>query len=167
MKSGKLRALVTAVARPHGFTLVEVVVSMSILTVASGLIGSTVFQVLSTQQTWRENAAATKELGNAGRWFSNDARRAESTDLTDGGAPANSVALTWADADGVPQTATYGLSGDQLVRNFDGEQATVARGVDSTSYSLAGGLLVFDLVVQVRPGSTKSRSVQTYLRMLK
>ena len=167
METGKARALASLIQRSNGFTLVEMLVAMSVLTVASGVIGGTIFQVLSTQRTWRENAVATRELGNAGAWFSRDARSADTTDLSDGGPPVNSVALTWHDAYGVLHTATYGLSGDRLVRDLGGEQNTVARGVDSASFSLGGRLLTFDLVVRGGGGSSKSRSQQTYLRMLR
>lgn len=155
------------VAQSDGFTVLEMLVAVSILTSFAGLIGGSVYQVLSMERFWREEALATKELRRAGTWFSGDAVNAQQTDLVDGNPPADRVDLIWTGSDGVSHTSTYGLFGDGLVRVFDGVSVTVARDVASVDFSLASGLLTMALEVRSGPTDTESMSLRTYLRMLK
>ena len=139
-----------------GFTLMEVVVAMGILGVVIGMFGPSVFQTLSVQRYWREDVTATRQLRNAGYWFSGDAFNAKTTSLTADVTPASSVTLTWTDPSNqtVTHTAIYGLNpaGDELIRNFDGEEIPVARGVVSVGFSLSGKVLTLDLGVQAARG---------------
>ena len=163
----RIAAFGGVLARSDGFTVLEVLVAVSILTSFTGLIGSSVYQVLSMERFWREEALATKELRRAGAWFSGDAVNAQQTDLVDGDPPAGGVDLIWTGGDGVSHTSTYTLVGDGLVRVFDGVPMTVARDAASVDFSLAGGLLTMVLEVRAGPTDTESVSLQTYLRMLK
>lgn len=162
----KLKAPKGMGAECRGATLVEVVVVVGILVMAMGMVGSTVFQVLTIEQRWRDGAVATKELRHAGSWFAGDALNAESTDLVDGGPPVAGATLTWADSSGQAHSATYTLSGADLNRNYDGAQHTIARKVASAGFSLTSGTLTFDLEVQAGRNATKSASIQTFLRRL-
>ena len=58
--------------------------AVGILTLAMGLVGRGVFQVLSIQRFWRDDVVATRELRHAGSWFAGDALNAEAIDLADG-----------------------------------------------------------------------------------
>jgi prepilin-type N-terminal cleavage/methylation domain-containing protein len=64
-----------------GFTLVEVSVALAILSLGIGLIGNSVFQVLSIQRFWQDEKFATKETRHAASWFAADALKATATDL--------------------------------------------------------------------------------------
>jgi hypothetical protein len=149
-----------------GVTLVEAVVAVGILTMAVALIGTSIFQSLSIQRYWRDDVIATKEWRHAGSRFVTDLFNAETIDLVDGAAPVSAVTFTWVDGGGNPHTATYSLVGDTLIRDVDGFQITVARGVLSAGFSRNARLVTFDLEVQADLGKTESMSLQTYLRML-
>ncbi len=160
--------------RSQGFTIVEVVVATGLLSVTLGLIGTTVFQSLSIERFWRDGAVATKSLRHATSQFSRDALVAQTVDLNCPSQPS-CVILSWTDSNDVPHTATYSLvdnptdqfcSTQWLVRDLDGAQTTVACGAVSTAFSLSGNVLDFDLEVEGDLGTTKSISLQTYLRLL-
>ena len=152
--------------RSSGFTLVEVVVSVGILSLAMGLVVGGLFQALGIQRFWFEDVVATKDLRHAGSWFSSDAPNAETIDILDGAPPTEPVTLTWTDDNDVPHTVTYSLVESSLMRDFDGAQITLARRVVSAGFALSGKVLTFDLEVEADRGGTESMSLQIYLRML-
>ena len=67
----------------RGFTLVEVLVAVSILTVVVGIFGAGMFPVLSIQRFWTDDLNATRKARHAGNWFAGDALNA--TDVLDSG----------------------------------------------------------------------------------
>ena len=149
-----------------GFTIVELLVAVGILTMSVGLVGSGMFQALSVERSWSDNVLATKGLRHAGSWFSSDAFNARTTDLFDGAPPSGEVSLSWSDAESSSHTVRYQVSGDNLVRTFDGVETVVARQVTSAAFSLAGQVLTLDLEVEAAQGSTETMSHRSYLRML-
>ena len=84
----------------------------------------------------------------------------------DGGASQSTVTLNWTDSNEIAHTATYAVVNGFLIRDLDGSQLTIARGVASTTFSLDQNILNFDLGVEGELGTTKSISLQTYLRLL-
>jgi len=67
----------------RGFTLIKLLISISILTVVVGIFGAGMFQVLSIQRFWTDDVKAVRELRHASSWFSGDALNA--TDVLDAG----------------------------------------------------------------------------------
>lgn len=161
------RLVKSLAARSGGFTLVEAVIAVGILTLGLGLVGSTVFQSLAIERFWRDDVIAVKDLRHAGSRFAGDALYTETTDLVDGAAAVGTVSLTWTDAGAVTHTAAYSVSGDnRLVRDLDGAQSTLARGVVQAAFSLSGKVLSFNLEIEADRGTTKTSNLQTYLRAL-
>ena len=78
-----------------------------------------------------------------------------------------SVALTWTDETGTSHTTAYSISGDNLIRNYDGLQLVAARRVVSLGISQSGKILTLNLVVRAEEGGTESSTLETYLRALK
>ena len=161
-----------------GFTLVEALVALGILSVAVGLIGSGLFQVLSFQKPWQDKVVATKELRHAGSWFAGDALNTEEVFDADGVTrltcdpvpPVEKVTLRWTGKDGVTiHNATYSLTGQDLIRNYDGNANTVASPVvlGTLSFSLCGKLLRMKMDVEAEKGTTDDILLQTYTRRLK
>ena len=142
----------------NGFTLVEVLVVVGLLTLGLGLVGSGVFQSISLHRWWREDALATNGLRHTGSWLT--------TDLVDGAPGVGAAVFSWTDSASVPHTAAYSLSGDLMVRNLDGVPIELARRVVSTSFSRVGKTLQVDMEVQTADVSTRSMSFQVYMRML-
>ena len=153
---------------PSGYTLVEVMVAIGILIAILGLFSGALFQVLSIQWFWRDDVVATKGLRHAGSWFSGDALNAETVDLVSCTSPPSCVKLSWTDAttSTITHLATYSLSVDELVRDYDGIQTIVARDVLSADFSLSSKMLTFDLSVKGPKGETATTSLRTFLRKL-
>ena len=148
-----------------GFALLEIAVGLSILSLGVGLIGTSVFQVLSIQRHWQADRVATKDLRHTGSWFAGDALNAETVVI--GGTPeAPTVTLSWVDSSDVFHSSIYSLDGDTLVREDDGIVTPVAKGVVSAQFSLSGQVLTLDLTVNSGNGGTTPLTLQTYLRVL-
>jgi prepilin-type N-terminal cleavage/methylation domain-containing protein len=145
-----------------GFTLVEVSVALAILSLGVGLIGNSVFQVLSIQRFWQDEKFATKETRHAGSWFAADALKATATSLTPGAAPVNQVTLTLES-----ETVTYSQSGNTLLRQEGSDQNVVARDVVSVGFSLSpdGEELTFTTAVEAAQGGTEVLTLLNYLRL--
>ena len=174
MKGGDMDgipALQAAVFGPYGFTLLEVLVALGLLSVTMALAGSGLFQVFSFQTSYQDKAVATKDLRHAGSWFSGDALNAQSAvdengDPLDCTSAANSVTLSWTGSDGVSHISTYQVAGDSLVREYDGSVNTIAEHVvaNSVGFLHCGNLLTMELEIEAEPGSTKKSVLWTYLR---
>ena len=150
----------------RGATLVEVLVALSVLMMALGIVGRTVFQVVSMERSWRDDVGATRALRHAESWFTRDAFNAEATDLVDGGPPVSSVTLTWQDGAGAPRSAVYTLTGGQLLRQSSGDTTVLASQVVSAGFTLSGRSLSLDVEVQAEQGTTETSSLFMYLRRL-
>ena len=167
-----------SLAGSAGFTLIEVVVAVGIISLAVGMIGGGLFNVHSIQGFWRDNVVATYEVRRATSRFAEDALQAENVIdpeqtgevrlACNPGSPPSSVNLTWTDTGGVSHTTIYSVSAEELVRVHDGITLTVARQVaaSSVSFSLCGSLLTFNLGIKSGKGATESMRTQTYLRRL-
>ncbi len=153
----------------RGFALLEVAVALSILSMGIGLVGTSVFQVLSIQRHWQDDRVATKDLRHIGSWFAGDALNAE-TVVFGGTAPAPTVTLSWVDSSDplnlVFHSSVYSLDGDTLTRNNDGIVTILADDVDSAAFSLSGRVLTLDLIVNSGNGGTTPMTLRTYLRVL-
>ena len=150
----------------RGIGLIEMVVSMSILGIAGGLMLTGVFQTYSFQRAWQYKVAAQQELRRGGGWLSTDATNAETLDLADGASATSTLTMNWTDTFGSSHVATYSVNGASLIRNYDGADFTIARRVNSVAFSRIGSLLTFDLEIQTYESATVSRTLQTHLRAL-
>ena len=152
-----------------GFALLEVAVGLSILSMGVGLIGTSVFQVLSIQRHWQDDRVATKDLRHTGSWFAGDALNAETVVIA-GTAQAPVVTISWVDNSDpnnlVFHSSIYSLDGDTLTRNDDGIVTPVAKGVVSAEFSLSGRVLTLNMTVNSGNGGTTLMTLQTYLRVL-
>ena len=173
-KAGKAMRLVAT--ESSGFTLIEVVIAVGLISIATGMVGAGLFRVTSLQQFWTNDVVATKNLRHAGSWFAGDALNAE--DVLDSGGvarltcepnpPVREITLTWSDTAGGPHTANYRVVQNRLERSFDGTQLTMADRVvgNSLSFSLYGGSLTMLLAVEADRDATESLSLRTRVRKL-
>ena len=173
-----MRAIRRITGSSRGFTLIELLISVSILTVVTGIFGAGMFQVLSIQRFWTDDLKATREVRHAGSWLAGDALSA--TNVFDAGgvirltctpSPAvQQATLTWTDVGGASHNATYSVSGDELIRDFDsnGTPLTMATGVvaNSLSFTLCGSLFRITMDVQADRGTTDTLDLITNLRNL-
>ena len=175
---GKAKALKTILAGAGGFTLIELLVSLGLLTLATGMIGTALFQTHSIQRFWRDSVVATMELRNAGSTFAGDALRAEEVLLEaggpalpcDAGNPKDSVTLVLRDGNG-DRFVVYRIAGANpanLIRVDNGLMAIVARNIipESVGFSLCNNNLTFDLELHADRDDTESFSLNTHIRKL-
>ena len=162
----------------RGFTLVEIVVAIGIVSLVVGMFGAGIFQVLSTQRFWTDEVKATKDLRHAASWFAGDSLNAEDvfdasgvTRLTCAPNPnVDNVTLVWTDNSGTLHNANYRLSGAELVREYDssGNLVAMARGVvtSSVNFSLCSSVLSLKMDVNADRGTTQSLDIRTLMRKL-
>ena len=158
------------ISETHGFTLVETVVGVTLLTLVMTTIGPASFQALETLQVNSEEGLAVNELRKGLSWFAEDGKMAFSTNLTNGAPATTTVTMGWTDyfnatsTSGVSHTASYALNGDSLERSFDGNTHTVARGVVSAVFSLASTTLTANVEVRGEHDTPRILSVSSVMR---
>ena len=160
-----LRYLARLPGNSSGFALLEVAVAMTLLTFAIGLVGTSVFQVLSGAEYWQSDVKATKDLRHAGSWFAGDVMsNSKSTDLVDGASAVSSVMFTTFTDDEI----TYSIAGNDLIRTFDDgvsvAQTTLSKQVVSVNFSLTGDVVTFSLELPAAHGNTETITLNTHLR---
>ena len=162
----------------RGFTLIEVMVSVSIVSIVAGMFASGLFQVLSVQRFWTDDIQATRTVRHAGSWFAGDALNA--TDVLDAGgvdrltctpSPAvPQVSLTWTDSSGAAHNVVYSVVGDAMLREYDdnGLPLTMTGGVvaNSLSFTLCGNTLRATMDVVADRGTIDTLDLMTYVRKL-
>lgn len=162
----------------RGFTLIELMISVSILSVVTGIFGAGMFQVLLVQRFWTDDIKATRQVRHAGSWFAGDALNA--TNVLDAGGvnrltctpnPAvQQVTLTWTDSSGSPHNAVYNVSGDKLQRDLDSSGAPLILAervvTNSVSFTLCGNTLRLNMDVLADRNSTDTLDLMTFLRKL-
>ena len=177
-----LETIKAKLAGSSGFTLIEVLFAVSIISLAVGLVGTGIFQINNVRRFWADDALATKDLRHSDSWFAGDALNAEKALTAPGGSslaedcstppasPISAVTLTWADTDGVSRQATYSTAAGALTRqNESGAQTAIinTRVVDhSVKFSLCKSMLTLELKVDADRQGTETMSLKTYLRKL-
>ena len=156
----------------RGFTLVELLVGITLLSITMSTIGAGLFRALGTQSGVVDDGLAINELRKGFSWFAGDVKMATSTDLDIGGATSPSVTLSWKDQFNdvdITHTSTYDLVGDRLVRTYTSNATssshTIAHRVVSASFYLNGtSTVIAEVVVNAKPGVTRTLSLSTIMR---
>jgi len=106
-----------------GFTLVEALVTVLIL---SSILSVAATTVVVTMKTSRQNTECTvnlRQVENAGNWISSDALMSQEVDINKSGVFLN---LRWSDWDGNSYEVDYLITEDHmLMRQFNGGTATL------------------------------------------
>ncbi|MBI4339817.1 MAG: prepilin-type N-terminal cleavage/methylation domain-containing protein [Chloroflexi bacterium] len=150
----------------RGVTLVEMLLAVAILGITTSIMGSAIFQALSTERYWFKDISVTKDLRHAGSWFARDVINTQTATVADGAPAEASVTLSWTDTDGAPHTVSYGVVAGELKRTYDGQAITVARDVSSAGFSRTGKTLRFALAVNASRGATETKTLDAYGGML-
>ena len=151
----------------HGFTLLEVLVGIGIMTLITSTLGTALFHTIRSQQGVLEDSLAVNEARKAFSWFAEDVKMAQTGDLVDGGPAVSSVILNWTDEyqeASIPHTSSYVLTGDKLVRIYDGESHIVAHRVVSVGFSRASNTITVQLEVEAGGQTTDTESLKTVMR---
>ena len=155
------------------FTLVEVLVSLTILAIILGTIGAAFFLSVSTQRTIVDDGLAINEARRGLSWFGPDARMAQHAQVNGQGV----LTLTWTDdfvgvETPLPlplrcHTSRYELVNNNLQRKYDNTTHTVARRIVSVSFITKpptpepADTITIELEVETGPGTTETVSMTT------
>jgi len=148
----------------RGVLLIEFAAAVAI----SGILGTTVvgslFQLHRTTVDGGAQFEVTTEVQRATRWVTRDIHRADSTDISDGGAPVSTASFDWTDDLGA-HSCSYALNGDALERTCDGQPAAAARRLSGLSFSRSGSLVLlsFDVTAGSRPDLSETVSMYVSL----
>ena len=151
----------------RGFSLVEMLVGIGILTIIMGTIGTAMYQGLGTQQGIIEDGTAISELRKGFGWLAADVNMAQTSTLVDLAPPVDTVTFTWTDYYNdamTPHVSTYSVVDGEIVRTFDSQPHAIARDVVSAAFSLSGRTVTAEFVVNAGAGTTRTLSVWTLMR---
>ena len=151
----------------RGFSLVEMLVVVGIISIIMGTIGTALFQSLKTETGVRADGLAINELRKGLSWFASDVKMAQTSTLVNLDPAVNAVTFTWTDQfqdASVPHTSTYAIVGDELVRTYDTNSHAVARDVVSAEFSLNTRSVLVKVTVNSGAGVTRDLSVNTIMR---
>ncbi len=151
----------------RGFSLVEMLVGIGILTIIMGTIGTAMYQGLGTQQGIIEDGTAISELRKGFGWLAADVKMAQTSTLVDLAPPVDTVTFAWTDYYNdamTPHISTYSVVDGEIVRTFDSQPHAIARDVVSAAFSLSGRTVTAEFVVNAGAGTTRTLSVWTLMR---
>ena len=137
-----------------GFTLVELVIAISIATLVVAAAVAIWFQLTTVSARNSDYMAAYGQVQNAGYWFSRDAVQITQEPVVINPAPAELVSLTldWVEWNGTTHQVVYTLDGDsgQLRRSGTEGEFLVAQYIDSnnTSCTWDGETLTLEITAQ-------------------
>ena len=149
-----------------GFTLTEVLVSVGLLTIATSIIGTSLFQALATQRVVQDDGRAINELRKGLGWFAEDIKMAQAADVASG-----VLTLTWTDHfndANQDYTVTYAKAGNLLVRTHSVGTTTnahaVVRRVSSVLFSISDQTISAQVEVDSTPTKTRTLSTSAIMR---
>jgi prepilin-type N-terminal cleavage/methylation domain-containing protein len=160
------------IKKQDGFTLIELVMALTISAVISGTITATIFQVITGSGRTNNHMVAIRNAQEAGFEISRDAQQArrvepaaEAVDNPDG--TRFPLVLTWTDWEGVLNTVTYKIEDTELQRKYnDGGWGCIAQYVNPdptmTYCDFTDGKLTFQVTVTVGSGSEEQNETRVY-----
>jgi len=141
----------------RGFTIVEMLVAVTIASLIGGGVVMGIAQTFNTSVRNSDHTLAVNEFRNAAYWIKRDAKMAQTVEV-DPGESGLPLVLSWVEWDSSQHVVTYDLDDGKLVRTYsiDGDESTllVAENIDpaQTSFEFTGGMLTFNLAVSVGEG---------------
>ena len=146
--------------KQKGFTLFELLVALAISSVILlGLVLSIHHIVVGTDRNTSQTVALA-DVNQAALAIKRDLQMAQYSDLTS--FPQSSALFTWTDYTSFPtgnktHSSSYMLSGNNLLRTYDGTQSIVGRNITSVSFSkdTQNERIVNVIITSTGPGAAK------------
>ncbi len=95
-----------------GYTLIELIIAITIMVLVSGAAGAVIFQILRNIERNNDHITAVRQVQNAGYWISRDAQMAQNA-TTDNLTLPDFLILSWTEwddaGDPIYHSATYSL----------------------------------------------------------
>jgi len=125
-----------------GFTLLEVLISITIMALASGAAGSAIFQIMRNTERNSDHMTVVRQVQNAGYWISRDVQMAQSANVTDSLTPPDFLVLSWTTWNGTSGNPVY-YSARYFFENTNNGTGTLKR-----SYRSSDGVNQTTLIAQ-------------------
>jgi len=140
----------------RGFTLVELVIATAISGIIIGVLGTSVYQILTVTDYGNDKLTAMHELQNAAHWFNFDTQQASAA------TGDSQLVLTLPDDSSI----TYSLSGTNLQRTAGGSPMTLAQNITSANFSVDDRTITMDLTSAPvgRENVSENGTYMVYLR---
>lgn len=126
-------------ANQKGFTLIELLVSFAITGILVGVLVPFIIYLTRDTEVITDNTTAVLQVQAAGRSISGDVKMAADTIPADAAAGTlDNLTLLWTSRyqdTNMEHTIQYYLSGENLMRNYDGAISTVARYISDVEFS--------------------------------
>jgi len=82
-----------------GYTLIELIIAITIMTLATGAAGAAIFQIVRGTERNNDHMTVVRQVENAGYWIGRDAQMALSVTTTDNLTLPVFLSLSWTDWD--------------------------------------------------------------------
>jgi prepilin-type N-terminal cleavage/methylation domain-containing protein len=160
-----------------GYTLVELLVAITIMALASSTAAGGIFQIIRTTERNSHHMAAILQVENAGNRMSYDIQTAQSV-TTDNLIPPDFLLLSWVDSNSgdeyqitytledMPGSALKELRRNQSVSGGANTASLLAQYIDSdpekTRCELANGILTLTITATVGRGATMESETRAF-----
>ena len=160
-----------------GYTLVELLVAITIMAMATAAAGEGIFQTLRNTERNSNHMTAVLALQNSNQRISQDVQMAQSV-TTDNLTPPDFLVLSWIGRssgneyqvtytlEDIPGSTLKELRRNQSVNGSDNTTFVVAQYIDSdpekTSCNLTGGIISLTITANVGSGATMESETRTY-----
>lgn len=153
--------------KQKGYTLIELLVVIAITGVIVTVVGSSIVLIMRGGPQITEKSTAMADIDSVAHWLTRDLILAQTTSLTDGAPPVSSMTMSWSDLTAwagdegsVEHSASYALSGTELLRDYDGEETIVGRHITNVGFSIEGKM--FTVTLTSCPGWTGSTVTRNF-----
>lgn len=160
-----------------GYTLIELLVAITIMALASVAAGAGIFQIFRNIDRNNDHMTAVLQVENAGYWISQDTLMAQSV-TTDNLSPPDFLVLSWIEQntgdvyqvtytlENMPEGGLKKLLRNQSVNTSANTTTLVAQYIDSDagkiSCNLTSGILTLTVTATVGEGSPTESETRTY-----
>jgi len=151
--------------KQKGFTLIELLVVIAITGVIVTVVGASIVLIMRGGPQMTEKSAAIADIDNVAHWLVRDLILAQKVIDPRNGEPllegitTENIIMNWSDLTAwagdegsVEHSASYTLSGTQLLRDYDGEETIVGRHITNAGFSIEGKM--FTVTLTSCPGWT-------------
>ena len=165
------RSEISAQTADRGFTLVELLVALSISALVTGMLVMILYQVMTVPRWGNSELNVTADLRTAGLWLVRDGNQSWKFEA---GAGALYGTFTMTQTTGAPASVLYFYEDGQLKRNVqigaDTRTHTVARriaNVGDVVFAPGPGSVTFDITPTSGTGTSQVSSTQQYFVALR
>ncbi|MFC1999093.1 hypothetical protein ACFLVR_05625 [Chloroflexota bacterium] len=128
-----------------GFALIDILVSVGIAGILSAVLSTSVFHIIGVSRFSRAQITGLLQVQIASHWISRDVKQALDTVPADAAAGAlDTMTLQWTNMYqdiNVEHTVQYYVSGEVLIRDYDGLITIVARYISDVEFSRNGSVI--------------------------